>query len=185
MIGNNLNTGPNKENPGRWKSDDIIEIKILNINHLQNIPNLGAEPVRIPDNEKLLLLSSPQHPPSPGKRRAGCDGVFAEDGECINGVGYLGAESGVGLGGEASVLVGDEAEEGGFGGGERWRCGERKAEGFGFGFVERERVRCGGKMEWSCHERESERIWPLESCRWDLTTGLDMFFTRTPAQRES
>lgn len=98
------------------ESDDIVESLLLHIDHLQHVAGSGAENRCVFNNEELLLLGGPEHSPRCRQRFVGGDGAAAESGQGIDGVDDLGKLLGIGLGGEAALLVGDESEEVALGG---------------------------------------------------------------------
>lgn len=118
LRGSNFDVRPDKEDAVRRESDDIIESFIIHVDDLQNITRSSTKDRRVLNDEELLLLGSPKQPPRGGEGAAGGDCVAAGSGDVVNRGDYLGELLGVGLSPQATVLVGDEAEEvvlGGYG----------------------------------------------------------------------
>lgn len=107
--------GPNEENPRGGKRDHIVQETLVDVYDLENVAGLGAEEEGVFDDEELLLLRGPQHPPSVREGGPRGDGILAMNGESLDGGDDLRSLRGVSLRPEASVLVGDEGEEVGLG----------------------------------------------------------------------
>lgn len=111
LGGNNLNVWADEEDSARRKRDDVVESLLLHIDHLQHVAGGSAENPCIFYNEELLLLGGPEQSPR-GRQWFVCgDGIAADGGQGVDGVDYLGKLLGIGLGLEAAVFAGDEAEE--------------------------------------------------------------------------
>lgn len=90
-----MNIRPNEENSIRRKSDHIIKRLVLDINDLQNVTSRSAKERSVLDNEKLLFLGGPEHPPRGGEGVISGDGVAANGGQRIDCVDDLGEFLGV------------------------------------------------------------------------------------------
>lgn len=111
----NFDRGSHEENPRRGEGDHIVQRPIAHIDDLEDVPGAGAEEIRVLDDEELLLLGGPHHPPRTGEGGSGRDQATTEFAEGRDGGDDLGPLRRVGLGAEAPVLVGDEGEEVGLG----------------------------------------------------------------------
>lgn len=100
----------------RRESDDIVESLVLDVYDLQNVTGGSTEQARILDDEELLLLGGPDHPPRGGEGAACGDCIAAEYGQGVDGFDDGSSFGRVSLGLEAAVLVGDEGEEVALGG---------------------------------------------------------------------
>lgn len=81
--------------------------------NLQDVTSLRSEEGGILDDEELLFLGGPQHPPGSGElhRADGGDSRTLQRLEGMDGLQDLRSIGGVPLGGEASIVTGDEREE--------------------------------------------------------------------------